>query len=325
MGQDIGAKRESEVPLPLADVRLVIPYELTKDNRKIFSDVIVDNIVLERHITGVDPFTFTDYGDAEFPPEHRYDPKTGLPIFHRYIAGTRQRIEWPWEHSPEIEDRGVTEEDAPDKQTWFRKTLSTLRHPIDSYKGLTSSSSEVSTKKDSTPEPIRKEELEEIELEEKERLRKPKGQDIHRNEAYDNTDTTRNIVETAESIQYRLITPPFPEALGQELRSDIQDLVIESSKDKDGSKSHSKKLKKITQHARAHSEKDKAKRIAAERMKTPMQLRWEKDHAKKLQEREKTPLVTTEALMAALGQHMQKTQASPWKPKRHAAKTQELD
>ena len=43
---------------------------------------------------------------------------------------------------------------------------------------------------------------------------------------------------------------------------------------------------------------------AAERMKTPMQLRWEQEQAKKKQANKAGPAVHTDTLLAALGHHM---------------------
>ena len=94
----------------MEDVRLVAPYQISttdKDGNHVqtWTDVVVDNVLLERHTTGIDPFTKIDYGTREFPEEHRFDPETGIPVFNRYIAGTRRRIQWPWETVlPEQED-----------------------------------------------------------------------------------------------------------------------------------------------------------------------------------------------------------------------------
>ena len=90
-GGNIGPRVATEMPFDMEDARLVIPYASTSfgpNGQSLYEDVIVDNIVMERHTTGIDPFTGIDYGNQEIPKEHQYDPETGLPIFHRYIAGT---------------------------------------------------------------------------------------------------------------------------------------------------------------------------------------------------------------------------------------------
>lgn len=308
--QNMGPKHENEVPLPLADVRLVIPYELSQQGQKRYSDVMVDKIFMERHTTGIDPYTGTDYGDAEIPENHQYDPQTGLPIFHRYIAGTRHRIEWPWEREEDFEDNFVTEESAEDRQSWLRKTMGTIRHPITSIKSWRGQSKQESTgagKIEGTPAA----ELETIEQREMEKRRRerPRSNDPNLPEAYD-TDTTRNIVEGADSMSYTIIAPPFPDTLGEELRGEVHDFAIEVKKDPEAPR-NSVKVKRTSDQGVIAREVAKEKQRAAERMKTPMQLRWELEHAKKLQAQKKSPLVETDALLTALGQHMQKKGVKP--------------
>lgn len=302
----MGPKHEAAVPIPFADVRLVIPYELTQHGRKRYSDVVVDKIFMERHTTGIDPYTGTDYGDAKIPESHQYDPQTGLPIFHRYIAGTQNRIEWPWEKEDEIEDSGIAEEDTRDKQTWFRKTMNTVRHPItslSSWRSQTKESTEASKNAEvSMPSEI--EDIEKTEMEKK-KTERPRGKTVNLPDAYDDVDTTRNIVEGADSMSYTIIAPPFPDTLGEELRGEIHDFAIEAKKDPEAPR-NSVKVKKTSVQSVLAWETAKQKKTAAEKMKTPMQLRWELEHAKKLAQQKKSPLVETDALLAALGQHMQK-------------------
>lgn len=295
------------------DLRLVVPYEMTnvEQHQKVYKDVIVDKIFMERHTTGIDPFTGIDYGNATIPEKHQYDPFSGLPIFHRYIAGTRHRIEWPWEKEEETTDSGVTAEETTDSQTWLKKTMSTLRHPITSLKNWRGQS------KDTKPAATKEEapviaQLEEIESQQLERMKnnRPRSVDPKYEDAHDNVDTTRNIVEAADSMSYTLVAPPFPESLGAELRSDIRDFAVKTNKaakeDNDGSQPI-RRPRRITEQQIRATEIMKEKRRAAERMKTPMQLRWELEHAKKTKEQKGKPMVDTETLLLALGQHMQKS------------------
>jgi large subunit ribosomal protein L24 len=307
----------SEVPMPIADVRLVIPYEFKEYTRhgvlvEKTKDVIVDKVVMERHTTGVDPFTGTNYGSAEIPKDHQYDPTSGLPIFHRYIAGTRQRIEWPWEKQ-EVEDVGMTKESAADKQTFLRRTLNTLRHPIKSIQRARAKKAPEDTKTGQMDEGLREESLAaEKKRLEADRIRnpaRPESEDPDHAVAYDGTDTTRNIVEGSESMQYTLVAPPFPDTLGEELRGDIQGFTAEARKNKDDTEPRAARPKRVTERSQAVSQEAKARHVAAQKMKTPMQLRWETEHAKKIKQQKTAPLVSTEDLMAALGRHIQAQKA----------------
>jgi large subunit ribosomal protein L24 len=101
----MGPKRENEVPFPVTNVRLVIPYKFTQIKKVVnvagveevrpvtlVKDVVVDNLVMKRHTTGIDPFTGTDHGAAEIPKDHQYDPSTGLPSLHRRHRAPRPRL-----------------------------------------------------------------------------------------------------------------------------------------------------------------------------------------------------------------------------------------
>lgn len=298
----MGPMHANEVPFPLADVRLVIPYELTQRGVKSYSDVIVENIRLERHTRGIDPYTGTDYGDAEIPAEHQYDPQTGLPIFHRYIAGTQHRIEWPWEVEAEIEENSTTEESTADKEGFFKKTLSTIRHPITSLKSWRGKDKDTSSASTDAERSVAAE-LEAIESQATLNRELPRSKDPKFAEAYD-VDTTRNIVEGAESMSYTLVAPPFPNSLSEELRGDIHDFSIEAKKDSEAPKAT--KTKRTSEAGIIAREAMKEKKRAADKMKTPMQLRWELEHAKKVSNRKKNLLVPTEDLLLALGNHMKK-------------------
>lgn len=308
------------MPIPIDHVRLVIPYEITQratrkddaqpgeDFVKVHKDVIVDRVVLERHTTGIDPYTGTDYGDAEIPKEHQYDPLTGLPIFHRYVAGTRQRIAWPGEKEEEIEDVGVTGDDEEPPTFWDK-----VKHPITTYKKLKSFNAKMVAEDASLGLEEIATELNNIEAEMKDRLKtdRPKSHDARLMDAVDNVDTTRNIVEDTSPIQYKLISPPFPEGFGEELHAYRQKLVAQSRKDKDDATPAPKRLKRETEQGRIASELAKAKHAAAQRMKTPMQLRWEMDHAKKVKQQKKAPLVSADDLMAALDKHLKQKRHRP--------------
>jgi large subunit ribosomal protein L24 len=112
-------KKEIEKPLSFDDVRLVVAWFGANGTRK---DVIIDKVRMERHSTGINPFTGEETGvdpetgepiiletdpetgeeihqEAAIPEEQQVDPNTGDPLYHRYVGyGSKfHRIPWPWE------------------------------------------------------------------------------------------------------------------------------------------------------------------------------------------------------------------------------------
>ncbi|KAH8730178.1 KOW motif domain-containing protein [Phaeosphaeriaceae sp. PMI808] len=295
-------KIEKEAPVPIDDVRLVIPYKFTQNGREVIRDAVVERVVMERHTTGIDPFTGIDHGKAEIPEKHRYDPTTGLPIFHRYIAGTRHRIEWPHEKEVEIEESAATKEEKPEKQSIIGKTLGAIRHPVTSFQRWKNEKPKpTTTKPEDIPVSTRLETLER-DLAEKRKAEKPQSRDPQLRGPFSN-DTTRNIVEGSESMAYTLVAPPFPDTLGEELRGHIQESTAEARKNGDQAP-RPKRPTRVTEKTQIANEVAKMKHAAAQRMKTPMQLRWEADRAKKIQQQKTAPLVSTDDLMVALGGHI---------------------
>lgn len=323
------------------DVRLVVPYQITKKQRRVEEDekgqvidesfedvivredVIVDSVTMKQHTTGIDPYTNIDYGNDEFPKEHRLDPHTGLPIFHRYIAGTKHRIEWPWEAETAIEDSGVTEEAEVDDQGKWRK-LAGAFSPVTIYKRLTGKDGSSSTEMTAAVEESEKEIAERVaeiekDVERARRTAKPSSQDPRHLSAWDEIDTSPDLFGQATSNTFTLRHPPFPPELGSELAGHRQVLKTEArkkqfenknktktkTKDEDDaapvSKNKKKKIRKVLaeQGASTHDAAS-AKLAAAQRMKTPMQLRWEMEHAKKLKQ---PPLVTIDEIFDAVQKH----------------------
>ncbi|KAF2848968.1 hypothetical protein T440DRAFT_453387 [Plenodomus tracheiphilus IPT5] len=303
-------KHEAERPIDIADVRLVVPYERNQGGVRSYTDAIVEQVQMERHTTGIDPFTGTDYGDAEIPKDHQYDPKTGLPIFHRYIAGTRQRIQWPWETRNALEYNEFTlkagKRTRKNKKSLIQRTISTIRHPITSIKSWTSrpaAKKRIIPKRRLTPQ--EKDQLRQKRFDARELKRQkpiPRSQKTERRETFFGVDSTRNIVENADSTWYTLVEPPFPQTLSEELRGDIHDRKIEVRKAPDAPPKV--KIKRENVVGKAVSV---ARQRGVQSMKTPMQLRWEMEQARKLADQKKNPLVETEALLAALGEHMVKS------------------
>jgi len=304
--------RENEVPMPIADVRLVIPYETTKMSRflntetgleeerptTIIQDVVVDKIFMERHTTGIDPFTGVDYGANEIPDKaHHYDPMSGLPIFHRYIAGTQHRIEWPWEMEKYAEDTAEepSEPASEVKRSFLQKVGGVVRHPIKSLSPLKPEAN----KEENSPSVTKEYATVRHEHEQAQRTSKPKSKDAKFNEASD-ADTTRNIIEVAPPLPYTLLQPPFPTEIFNELRGHTAALNAEARKD--GEKYPKVKVKRGS--GSVANEVVKARHLAAQRMKTPMQLRWETEQASKVKALKVTPRVGADEVIEAVWKHM---------------------
>lgn len=316
------------MPIAMEDIRLVVPYASTASTpsgQNIYEDVIVDKIHFERHTTGIDPFTGTDYGSAEIPKEHQYDPETGLPIFHRYIAGTRYRIAWPWETETKAADSSAPAPNKKAAQGWLSKTLGTLRHPITTLQSWRNPASKKKPKRAPSTLPLSAQ-IENIEHSQlrKQRRATLRSEDPKHKEAHDAVDTTRNIVEGSDSMSYTLVAPPFPESLGQELHGDIVERNANARHDSEAPYKpvHAKYMSPKAQAAQAFAQK---KARAAERMKTPMQLRWEQEQAKKQAAKKERPAVDTDTLLAALGQHMSANGVKLTPRRRAASQVEELD
>ncbi|KAI4652291.1 hypothetical protein J4E93_002490 [Alternaria ventricosa] len=327
---DMGPKIENEVPMPLSNVRLVVPAEIDQGSQKRYEDVVVEKIYMERHTTGIDPYTGTDYGNDTIPEEHQYDPRTGLPIFHRYIAGTRQRLEWPWERVEDTGNVGTTKETGKDKQTLVRRALAKVSQPFTSLSSWRSKNKENQAQQDATNSrsPVDFEaKFAEIQRQEQERFKSaaPISIDPELPSAYE-VDTRRNIVEGSQSMAYTLVAPPFPDTLAEELRGDIHEFSIKAKKDRDPEAPRPIKIAKHSEQGVVAREIAKQQHRAAQAMKTPMQLRWELEHQKKVQSQKEKPLVDQESLLAALGQHMQKSATKPYLGKKQIpSQTADLD
>ena len=321
------------MPLPLDDLRLVIPGELVRDGVKQYEDVIVERIHMERHTTGIDPYTGTLYIDEPIPEDHQYDPHTGLPIFHRYIAGTNQRIEWPWEHE-QFETAELADEPVVKNKTWLQRTTSRVTQPFSSLANWRSKNREARAQRENTNSVQKSastitEELSQIEQERQEKFltQRPTSKDPEAPEGWD-VDTKRNIVEGVQDIAYTLVAPPFPDTLGEELRTHIHDFSIQAKKDakKDANAPRKIKVSRYSEQDVLAREAVQRRQRAAEAMKTPMQLRWELEHKKKVKAQEQQQLVQEESLLEALGKHMLHSKKKPYLGKKtFPVQPEELD
>lgn len=298
-------------------VRLVIPYRMTKrtkDGKDVhtWSDVVVDDILLERHTTGRDPFTGKDYGAETIPEEHQFDPRTGLAIFHRYIAGTRTRIQWPWETKLPKDDEvsRVIRANAEDSTSLYNK----VRHPVKFVKDKIAQS-----KKAAKPEekPRNPEEVQQIQLQAKlDQVSKvpkiPRGPPAKFSAPHPE-DTLRHLAEPSEqtaSFYPTLVYPPFPSQLASELQKHTHEAEIKARNE---AQDWYEDAKDVTPEQRAERKAAKAekarKKKVPDSMKTPLQLRWEVERRNKLAEAERTK-IDREALLIALGQHMETVRAA---------------
>jgi large subunit ribosomal protein L24 len=140
-------------------------------------------------------------------------------------------------------------------------------------------------------------------------------------------DTGRNKAEPSphtSSFYPTLVYPPFP----SQLTSEIQDYVQETDvKERNEKQDWYEDGKEVTPEERAERKAAKAeklrRKVVPDSMKTPLQLRWEMERRNKLAAAEKTK-VDREALLIALGQHMEATRAAKKGPRRPATKQESV-
>ncbi|KAF2692102.1 hypothetical protein K458DRAFT_286846 [Lentithecium fluviatile CBS 122367] len=340
-GQRTGPKRETEVPISLADVRLVVPYRIATqtaagETKEILQDVVVDKVVMERHTTGIDPYTQIDYGKDEFPEEHRFDPETGRPIFKRYVAGTRSIIQWPWEFDEEKAKTSQISEDEPaaeseEKKGRLRRSLDFLKKGGRGAAKLVTPASKKAEEEERKRREKDEQELDKIEttIQETQQKLYLKGEPKKLKPDSDD-DTGRNLAEVNEesrSFYPTLVYPPFPNELAHELAEEARLKTYEVAKEAREAKVKDDASTVTQEPVRTHTDK---KGRAAQRlqekmevMKTPMQLRWEVERAKKL--REEKPLVQMDQLLLVLGSHMERQGIKLTEKRLRAAEEKGLD
>ncbi|KAF1960366.1 hypothetical protein CC80DRAFT_590628 [Byssothecium circinans] len=328
-GETPPPKRETEATLPIDDVRLVIPYRITTaSGRETFQDVIVDKVIMERHTTGVDPFTGIDHGHEEFPAEHRYDPVTELPVFKRYIAGTRSLIQWPWEKDDEVitDYREAKKEETKEQ----RRIRDKLLHPLRTVSEYRKEQKEKQQAEANAAKIIREQDdkvLHAVEQEISDAASNTtkfhaKSKPLERPSDYDD-DTGRNKVDpeeqTSRTFHPTLVYPPFPNQITDELAPHIREARWKDAKDKRMSVTQD-----VLERERLGREmvKNEEKMRKLETMKTPLQLRWEVQREQQLKERQEVDMDT---LLAALGRHMIANRVDGKKLKRKGRKADIAD
>ncbi|KAF2872647.1 hypothetical protein BDV95DRAFT_491297 [Massariosphaeria phaeospora] len=298
---NFGPKHARELPLPLSDVRLVVRYKMTSTvdgrPRTVEQDVIVDRVEMERHTTGIDPFTGIDYGSEQIPEEHQQDPETGNPIFNRFIAGTDHRIEWPWEKSAAEEDKdkpaaAINEE----KNSWQDAGRSWASKAASSLNPRTYLPGKRAAPADEAKEDANDKKAPEDPEPEDEVPRLPRGKPVRVWADFDD-DTLRNKIEGTENFVPRLVEPPHPAGLVAELEAySAEESVKEASV---------KEPRAVRPEQQPLLVDEQPRTAPRDPMMTPLQLRWELERAQKIVQGPEKGALSKQALMAALGQHMQ--------------------
>lgn len=275
---------------------------------------------MERHTTGIDPFTGVDYGNEEFPAEHRFDPETELPVFKRYIAGTKSVIPWPWEKDEtKLEDDSApaTTEEKPGLLNRIRRLPKTLREQIAARRNAAAKEEEKRVAREAEELSLIDKDISDAQRGQSKLATKSKPKD--KVETYD-IDTGRNRSdpndETLRNFYPTLVYPPFPSELSAELAPSIKEKRKELAKDDEGAAAAGRQL--TPREIRMHEQKLKALNA----MKTPLQLRWEVERAKQAAAKKE---VDSERLLLALGQHMQKKGVRLTPQRKAAAQKTQVD
>lgn len=301
--------------MPYDNVRLLIPWDVEYETKngtivKERQDVVVDAIELEKHTTGRNPFT-GEVNQAFIPEEHQVDPTTEEVIWHRYIAGTRQPIEWPWEESQQKEkdekrrkrkDEGdeAVEEDAGKSVESSQGGGGFLHtaNPMNWLRKNKSADQDTQVSKDSEGKHL----APEYAVENQHRARPREVE----HPVYDD-DTGRNIIEIDENhpdhFVPTLVYPPMPETVAEELR-ETHISHIHRKRVENELSAEELKVERATRKA----EKEAAKQRRLNSMKTPMQIRWDLEQAKKVKYDPNDPTPPPTELLLALGKHMAENQ-----------------
>lgn len=263
--------------------------------------MIVEAIDMERHTQGIDPFT--GKYSYNIPKEHQVDPKTEEVIWHRYVAGTRQPIEWPWEESrqkkaddarrpgaekPENKDTDLMQ-NLEEEKTGGVTDILKKANPLNWLRGDKAEKKTEVVSKAADEDNLTETYNPETEI----RTRPRESEPVEHAD-----DTPRNIVESVNFIPY-LIYRPLPETIGEELAG-----LAKEQKEIDAEKEVELRVQRKAAVAEKKLEKERILAARISSMKTPMQLRWELEQVKKVKYDPKAPQPASEDLLLALGKHM---------------------
>ncbi|KAH7125314.1 hypothetical protein B0J11DRAFT_486774 [Dendryphion nanum] len=298
------SKQEWDLSLSIDDVRLVVPQTING----VRQDVIVESVQMEKHTSGKNLFTGEE--EMDIPEDQQIDPETGERIWHRYIAGTRTRIEWPWEETvqkkqdarenaqargiPFEEDKKKPLESTEDTEDKSRSVLDRARGAFGWAFGR--------KKTNAHAEETDNERYHYLDEEEERQLTRPREREPVQHDG----DTTRNYIEDEQYMTWMpsLQHEPFPEGVLEEVAGPEwrQRRVLDRKAD-----DFEERIAELRARKAAVKESQRlVKQRHADTMKTPLQVKWELAQAEKAT---KTPQDVPTDLLVALGEHMAAQQA----------------
>ncbi|KAF2018181.1 hypothetical protein BU24DRAFT_491198 [Aaosphaeria arxii CBS 175.79] len=290
-------KREWTMALPYDQVRLVAKLDnYVQDGSgrpiKTVSDCIVEAVDVEKHTTGINPFT----GEVQFdiPEAEQIDPETEAVPYHRYVAGTRVRIPWPWENQARKTNTAgagkldnVAEEVKRDESS--PGIFGRLKNAV-GFKGKAAVVEETESLEDVAA----------VETDRDAATRPSTKPREHKPTAWEG-DTLRNVVEGQSSWIPSLVMPPFPETVVEEIRESTS----ERYKREKESSEHAELLQaRKAKKAEGKAREEEARQVRIAAMKTPLQIKWELDQAKKQKYDASQPPKVSKKFLYALGKHM---------------------
>lgn len=296
-------KVEQLAPLPYDDVRLVAPFDFEeiRGDRivKMRRDVIVDKVIVEKHTSGADPFT-PGNSLKNIPEEHQVDPSTEETIFHRYVAGSRKPIPWPWEAEEQSAQEVSKDSEVEEEKTGGAGGLLRKANPLTWFRKDKDKKQTVAASGD----PSSDQEVAKYEPENIVRMK-------HKQEPGEYPDdTTRNLVEMADQdippFRPTLIYSPMPDSVVVELTAARKARQKERSEAQEQPEEEKRLAYEERRKAREEMmrAKDEKRQKLINTMKTPMQIRWELEQAKKEKYDPQQPTAPPKDLLLALGKHM---------------------
>ncbi|KAF2117591.1 hypothetical protein BDV96DRAFT_630164 [Lophiotrema nucula] len=317
-GEEPKVRHETPLPVPIDDVRLVITQKRQEPNTdwdappvEVEKDVIVEAIELRKHTRGIDPWEEPPIWRLSIPEEHQVYPETNEPIYARYIAGTNEIIEWPWEREKVIDEKEeerkrkrVEADDktasSGDRMTILRKAKSNAGKAWSRVKGVFPFSR--ATERAEETAPVQPQEVDQEGTHQALKPPRPKAQ----GDPWPyNADTNSSMVAD-ETYAPNLLFAPFPDGVIDEVRDPytkrplIQGLwrdkykeLIEERREKE----NAERSETDVELSKAEWREKKANEIPT--IKTPLQLRWElAQQGKKRLEAHEVPQISEEVLKA---------------------------
>lgn len=297
--------------IPYQNVRLLIPYwvpDPIEPNKKVRRDVIVEAIDMEKHNAGVNPLTGQDQWGT-IPEEEAVDPITGDILWHRYIAGTREPIEWPWTMSDQKKKDDQRRKDAvkqaDPEEPAARPVESQPKGVLEYIKtgggrwGKKEAIAETSPAQNTTPEPYDPKKVTRGKAEEF----VPPTYDCDTS-ASDMVDKTGYLDQ--DIFEPTLVLPPLPrhileEVKGFSVEEDKDFLRTQFSDEERAKRQEAKEAKKLKLERR---EQRRQEELAP--MKTPMQIKRDLEQAQKEKYDPANPILPSVEILEALGKYLAK-------------------